>query len=100
MDLHQLIIRPVVTEKSAAQEPQLVYTLEVSDDSNKIEVARAIEKLYGSKVESVRVLRVPAKTRKGGRTGLIKKRPATKRAIITLKKGEKAIDFAKVKKSK
>ncbi len=101
MDLHSVIIRPIVTEKTARLQDDTVrkYTLEVSSIATKPTVQHAFETLYGVKVSSVRILNSIEKHRMGPKREEIRKRAATKKAIITLKKGEKAVDFlAPVKK--
>lgn len=51
----QVVVRPIVTEKSTLQRyAGSLYTFEVSNDANKLEIAKAIEKTFGVQVESVR----------------------------------------------
>ena len=100
MNIYEVIVKPVITEKSAKGEEHLTYTLLVHPDANKIDVARAIKDLYNAQVATVRMVRIHEKTRMTGKGRSLVKRSAGKRAIITLKKGEKAIDFVKTKKSK
>ncbi|MCC9137646.1 50S ribosomal protein L23 [Pontibacter silvestris] len=86
--------RPLVTEKYAAMNEVGKYTFEVDKKANKVEIKKAVEKLYGVTVKSVATMRSVGKvkskyTKSGavtGRTSLIKK------AIVTLKEGEE-IDF-------
>lgn len=83
---YRVLIRPLVTEKAARQSTGGKYTFVVAMDANKIMVARSIEAVYGVKPESVRIVRLPGKTVRRGRiTG---KRSSTKKAIVTLPKGE------------
>lgn len=82
---HDVIIRPVVSEKSYGLIDQGKYTFLVDPRSNKTEIKHAIEQIFGVEVQSVNTLNRPGKARrtKFG-TG---RRKDTKRAIVTLKSG-------------
>ena len=85
-DFTDVILAPVVTEKSAANAEKNVYTFKVVKSANKIQIKDAIEKAFGVKVKSVNTLNTKTKKRRVGRyTGTTK---AYKKAIITLKDGE------------
>ncbi|MCW4385316.1 50S ribosomal protein L23 [Salinibacterium sp. SYSU T00001] len=84
-DPRDVIIAPVVSEKSYNLIDQGKYTFEVDPRSNKTEIKLAIEKIFGVKVESINTLNRQGKTRRT-RFG-IGKRKDTKRAIVTLKSG-------------
>ncbi len=86
--LTQVLHRPVITEKSAAQrERKNMYVFEVAMAANKHEIQRAVEKFFGVKVLNVRTMRMPAKPRRMGRyEGTL---PAWKKAVVTLSQGEK-----------
>jgi len=87
MELHDVLRRPMVTEKSARlMETQNTYLFEVSDAANKIEVKRAVESLYGVKVVDVRTLRVRGKSKRFGR--FEGKRSNWKKAYIKLAEGQ------------
>lgn len=88
MDQSDVLIRPVVSEKSYALQEQGVYTFIVHPDSTKPEIHDAVEALFGVKVTSVNTLNRPGKTRRDRRTNRRGKRPDTKRAIVTLAAGE------------
>lgn len=82
-----IIITPYVTEKGTFLQSQNQYVFRAGEKANKIEIKKTIEDLYRVKVEKVRVLNKPEKTkifrgRKGSRAGF-------KKAIVKLKKGEK-----------
>jgi large subunit ribosomal protein L23 len=89
--------RPLVTEKYTAMNEVGKYAFEVEKKANKVEIKKAVEKLYGVTVTNVATMRSIGKvktkyTKSGavtGRTSLIKK------AIVTLKEGE-VIDFSSV----
>ena len=85
-DYTDIIIAPVITEKSAAQAEQNVYTFKVASSANKIEIKKAIEAAFGVKVEKVNTLNTKAKSKRVGRyTGKTK---TYKKAFVTLKDGE------------
>ncbi len=84
----KLIIEPIVTEKSERlREINNQYTFKVKKNINKIEIRRAIEKIFDVKVEQVRVMNFMGKPKRMG--VFLGKRPDWKKAIVTLKKGEK-----------
>ncbi|MDR1585082.1 MAG: 50S ribosomal protein L23 [Prevotellaceae bacterium] len=90
-----IIIKPIVTEKMTKLGETLNrYGFKVQKDANKIEVKQAVEALYNVTVTDVNTFIVPAKSKsrftKGG--VISGKTPAYKKAIVTLKKGDK-IDF-------
>jgi len=84
-DPRDVIIRPVVSEKSYGLIDEGKYTFQVDPSANKTEIKYAVEKIFGVKVESVNTLNRPGKrkrTRFGWGT-----RKATKRAIVSLREG-------------
>jgi large subunit ribosomal protein L23 len=87
--LHRTIVRPIVTEKtSAAYQDKGEYVFEVATGATKPAIRQAIEKLFGVKVTGVWTMQVRGKPRKGmGRTSGL--RPSWKKAIVTLKSGDK-----------
>lgn len=100
MELYQILQTPLVTEKSTNLEQQKKYTVLVHPASTKIDVKRAVEKVYHVKVAMVHMLITPSKSRMVARGRSVTKRSEQKKAIITLKKGEKGLDFIKTKKTK
>jgi large subunit ribosomal protein L23 len=84
-DPREIIISPVVSEKSYGLIDEGKYTFVVATDSNKTEIKLAIEKIFGVKVASVNTLNRQGKTRRT-KFGL-GKRKNTKRAIVTLTSG-------------
>ncbi|MFA5842944.1 MAG: 50S ribosomal protein L23 [Candidatus Gracilibacteria bacterium] len=97
MDLSQILLKPVVTEKSTREEAKGKYTFLVNDHATKIDIQNAIKMLYGVKVEKVSVRQVLEKTRLVGRGRVLTKRSAGKKITITLEKG-KTLDPYKFKK--
>jgi large subunit ribosomal protein L23 len=84
-DPRDIILAPVVSEKSYSLIDQGKYTFEVAPDSNKTEIKAAIEKIFSVQVASINTLNRQGKTR---RTKFgIGKRKDTKRAVVTLKSG-------------
>ena len=75
------------TEKGIRIEPRRQYVFEVARDANKIEIRRAVEEIYGVKVDSVNTMIMPGKRKRVrqefGRT------PSWKKAVVTLKDGHK-----------
>jgi len=86
-NIHQIIRRPVVTEKTLNLKDQLNQVVfEVSRDANKLQIRQAVESLLGAKVEEVNTLIVRGKTKRVGRS--IGRRSNWKKAVVTLKAGE------------
>jgi len=95
MNIHEVIRRPLVTEKGVAKkEAELTLCFEVAPEANKIQVKHAVEKLFKVKVDEVRTSNFVGKERRRGRfTGF---RPDWKKAYVRLKAGEKAPDWAEI----
>lgn len=90
-NVYDIINRPLLTEKgSTLKESENKVLVEVSPDANKIEIKKAIEEIFKVKVDKVAIINVRGKWKRHGRS--IGRRPDRKKAIITLKEGEK-IDF-------
>lgn len=90
-DPRDIILAPVISEKSYGLIEDNVYTFFVHPDSNKTQIKIAIEKIFSVKVESVNTANRPGK-RKRTRYGF-GRRKDTKRAIVTLARGSKPIDI-------
>ena len=87
-----IIISPLVTEKSQLQAANTnTYTFKVSINANKIEIKHAIEKIFSVKVLDVNTIRMLGKPKRLGRYS--GKRPDWKKAIVTLREGDKIADF-------
>ena len=87
-----IILRPVITENSMDGIADRKYTFEVAKDANKIEIAKAVEEIFGVKVASVNTLTVPGKEKRMGavRPGMTK---TWKKAYVQLTADSKAIEF-------
>ena len=80
-----IIIAPVITEKSMANRQNNVYTFKVVKDANKTEIKRAVEEAFKVSVKSVNTLNTKSKRRRVGRySGRTK---TYKKAIVTLESG-------------
>lgn len=82
-----MLIHPLITEKTAKLATGGTYGFAVSADSNKIEIAREIERLYKVTVLKVRMVWTKSKARRIGR--IQGKTGAFKKAYVTVKKGDK-----------
>jgi large subunit ribosomal protein L23 len=92
MKLTDVIRRPLVTEKTTIQrEDGRTVVFQVAADANKVEIKRAVEKLLGSKVESVRTAMAHGKVKRQGR--FAGRRSDWKKAYVRLKDGEKLPEF-------
>ena len=83
----EVIIAPVLTEKTNALIQAKKYTFRVAPGAGKIEIAQAVEELFKVKVADVNIMNYLGKTKRSGRTGKIGRRPNWKRAVITLAEG-------------
>ena len=88
-DPRDIIIQPVVSEKSYALIEQDVYTFQVHPDATKPEIHDAIEAIWGVKVLKVNTINRKGKNVRTRNTNRFGKRPDTKRAIVTLAAGNK-----------
>jgi large subunit ribosomal protein L23 len=87
-----ILIAPIITEKSSNQiASQNTYTFKVSINANKIEIAKAIENIFSVRVLAVNTIRMMGKPKRLGRYN--GKRPDWKKAIVTLREGDKIADF-------
>ena len=87
-DPRDIIVAPVVSEKTYSLMDEGKYTFIVDQDSNKTEIKHAIESIFDVQVAKVNTLNRRGKVQRNRRTNRIGKRPDTKRAIVTLAEGE------------
>ena len=87
LSAHQILVRPIVTEKNTALNEVGKYCFEVAGSTNQIEVKRAVEEVFKVKVVSVNMMKVPGKMRRMGRTSGMTR--TWKKAIVTLAPGER-----------
>ena len=88
-DPRDIILKPVVSEKSYALIERGVYTFEVAPAASKPEIHDAIEAIWGVKVVSVNTMNRNGKRKRNRRNGSWAKRADTKRAIVTLAEGDR-----------
>jgi large subunit ribosomal protein L23 len=88
-DPRDVILRPVISEKSYTLLDQNVYTFVVAPDANKIEIRQAIEAIFGVRVANVNTLNRKGKRKRNRRTGTWGTRRAQKRAVVSLHEGDK-----------
>lgn len=94
MNLHDVIRKPLVTEKSTIEkDARNVVAFEVDRNANKIEIKAAVEKLFNVQVAEVNTITVAGKVKRFGKT--IGKRSNWKKAYVTLKEGS-SVDFFEV----
>jgi large subunit ribosomal protein L23 len=92
MKLTDVIRRPLITEKTTvAREDGRTLVFQVAMDANKIDIRRAVEHLFGSKVSSVRTSLAHGKMKRQGRYA--GRRSDWKKAYVTLREGEKLPEF-------
>ena len=87
-DPRDVILRPVVSEKSYGLLDESVYTFVVDPTSNKIEIRQAVEAIFNVRVAKVNTLNRKSKRKRNRRQFTFGKRPDTKRAIVTLVEGD------------
>ena len=89
---YDIIKRPIITEQSMEAAGFKKYTFEVAKDANKIEIAKAVEEIFGVKVAKVNTLNVQGKVKRMGRypEG---RRASWKKAMVTLTADSKSIEF-------
>ena len=86
-----IIIKPIITEESMKGAAERKYTFQVAKDANKIEIAKAVEELFGVEVSKVNTISVRGKFRRQGRVGGYT--ASSKKAVITLTESSKGIEF-------
>jgi large subunit ribosomal protein L23 len=87
MHLYRVLQRPLITEKNSALQAQGKYAFEVAEEANKEQIKQAVEKAFKVTVTGVNVMTVPGKRRRmRGREVMS---PSWKKALVTLKPGDK-----------
>jgi large subunit ribosomal protein L23 len=81
----QVLLAPVVSEKSYSLLTDRKYAFKVHKDAHKTQIRQAVEQLFGVEVERVNILKVPAKPKRRGLTRGT--RPGWKKAIVQLREG-------------
>ena len=88
-DPRDVIIKPVVSEKSYALLDSGAYTFIVHPDANKIEIRKAVESIFNVRVHKVTTLNRPGKRKRNRRSYTFGKQSDTKRAVVTLAGGDR-----------
>ena len=91
MEARDIILAPVITEKAVMVLPQKKYTFRVAKDANKIEIAKAVEEIFGVQVAKVNTISMKGHLRRQGRNqGYTSD---WKKAVVTLTPESKTIEF-------
>lgn len=88
---YDVILKPVISETSMDNAANKKYTFKVAPEANKTQVKLAIEEIFGVTVDKVNIMNVNGKIKRMGRTQ--GRRPAVKKAIVTLTADSKEIEF-------
>ena len=88
---YDIILKPVITEASIADIQDKKYTFRVASDANKTENAKAVEEIFGVKVEKVNTIRMDGKAKRQGVTS--GRRANWKKAMVKLTADSKTIEF-------
>lgn len=96
-EAYDVIVSPVITEKTTEQMETSLYTFVVNERANKHEIARAVEALWDVKVEGVRTMRYPGKAKRAllgrmARNWNLGRRASYKKAVVQLVQGDE-IEF-------
>ena len=89
---YDIIKRPIITEQSMAETEAKKYTFEVAKSANKIEIAKAVEEIFGVKVAKVNTINMYGKEKRMGRFPA-GRRASWKKAMVTLTEDSKTIEF-------
>ena len=91
MTAYDIIKRPIISEQSMEQTEMKRYTFEVAKTANKIEIAKAVEEIFGVKVAKVNTIKLPGKWKRMGVH--VGKRSDIKKAVVTLTADSKKIEI-------
>ena len=86
MHNEEILISPIITEKSSFLQESNKYVFKVHKNSNKVQIKNAVEEVFDVTVESVNVIKVKGKNKTYGRNRVLT--PAWKKALVTLKLGD------------
>ena len=88
---YDIIIKPIITEQSMEATEEKKYVFQVANDANKIEIKKAIEEIFGVKVEKVNTIRMDGKEKRMGVH--VGRRASWKKAMVKLTAESKTIEF-------
>ena len=87
MNIHQVPLKPTITEKSTLLQESSIYTFQVDLKANKSQVKEAVEKNFGVTVRDVNITKLHGKRKRYGQR--FKKMPDIKKAVVTLRPGDR-----------
>ena len=87
MDIHRVLIKPTITEKSTLLQESGKYTFQVAMKANKVEVKQAVEQSFNVTVLDVNTTKLKGKQKRYG--ARLSKQPDVKKAVVTLKPGDR-----------
>lgn len=87
MDIHRVLVKPTITEKSTILQESGKYTFEVALRANKVQIKEAVERNFGVDVQDVNISKLRGKRKRYGPRHV--KQPDTKKAVVTLKAGDR-----------
>ncbi len=87
MELHRVLVKPTITEKSTLLQESGKYTFRVAKEANKVEVKQAVESSFNVKVLDVNITKLKGKQKRYGPR--FSKQPDVKKAVVTLKPGDR-----------
>ncbi len=91
MNAYDVIVKPIITEKSMGQLEDKKYTFQVAKNATKVQIRQAVEEVFGVKVKDVNTMNMTGKIKRmGAHSG---KRADWKKAIVTLTEDSKTIEF-------
>ena len=88
---YDIIVKPIITEQSMEATEEKKYVFQVAVDANKIEIKKAVEEIFGVKVEKVNTIRMDGKEKRMGVH--IGRRASWKKAMVKLTADSKTIEF-------
>ena len=87
MNIHQVLLKPTITEKSTLLQESSIYTFQIDLKANKSQVKEAVEKNFGVTVRDVNITKLHGKRKRYGQR--FKKMPDIKKAVVTLRSGDR-----------
>jgi large subunit ribosomal protein L23 len=87
MNIHQVLVKPTITEKSTLLQESGKYTFQIAPKANKVEVKQAVEKSFGVSVLDVNITKIHGKRKRYGPRS--SKQPDVKKAVVTLAQGDR-----------
>ena len=89
---YDIVIKPIITEQSMEDTAEKKYVFQVATDANKIEIAKAVEEIFGMKVAKVNTINMQGKMKRMGAQPA-GRRKSWKKAMVTLTEDSKSIEF-------